>query len=71
MTCTNKEEVEGTVNLTKPGNKTMHTFFYFSISEFGGNLEGILDEGNYRTTVQTMHTICWKELHYALIGRAR
>ena len=57
MTCTNKAEVAGTFNLTKPGNNTMHTFFYFSISEFGGNLEGILDEVNYRTKVQTMHKL--------------
>ena len=28
MTWTNKEEVEGSFNLTKPGNNTMHTFFY-------------------------------------------
>ena len=30
----------------------MHTFFYSNIYEFGGNLEVMLDEGNYRTTVQ-------------------
>ena len=60
MTWTNKEEVEGSFNLTKPGNNTMHTFFYNNISEFSGNLEGMLDEGNlegmldegnYRSTV--------------------
>ena len=51
MTCTNKEEVEGSFNLTKPGNNIMRTLFYSNISEFGGNLEGILDEGKYRTTV--------------------
>ena len=44
MTCTNKEKVEDTVNLTKPGNNTMHTFFYSNISEFGRNLEGMLDD---------------------------
>ena len=27
MTWTNKEEVKGSFNLTKPGNNTMHTFF--------------------------------------------
>ena len=57
MICTNKEEAEGSFNLTKPGNNTMHTFLNNIISEFGGNLEGILDEGNYRTTVQTMHNL--------------
>ena len=35
-TWTNKEEVEGSFNLTKPGNNTMHTFFiilYLSLVE--------------------------------------
>ena len=44
MTWTNKEEVEGSFNLTKPVNNTMHTFFYNIISEFGVNLEDMLDE---------------------------
>ena len=48
MTWTNKEEVEGSFNLTKPGNNTMHTFFNNNVSEFGGNLEGMMDEENYR-----------------------
>ena len=60
MTCTNKEEVKGSFNWTKPGNNTMHTFFYSNISEFGGNLEGMLDEGKYRTIVQSIHNLCWK-----------
>ena len=51
ITCTNKEEVEGSLNLTKPGNDTMHNFFNNNISEFCGNLEGMLDEEKYRTTV--------------------
>ena len=42
----------------------MHTFFYNNISEFGGNLEGILDEGNYRSTVQNMHKISWKAQYF-------
>ena len=46
MTWTNKEEVEGHFNLTKPGNNTMHTFFNNIIFEFGGDLEGIMDERN-------------------------
>ena len=46
ITCTNKEEVEGNFNLTKPGTNNMHTFFYSDLSEFAGNLEGILDENN-------------------------
>ena len=60
MTGTNKEEVEGHFNLTKPGNNTMHTFLNSNISEFGGNLEGMLDEINYISTVQNMHKIGWK-----------
>ena len=59
-TCTNKEEVEGSFNLTKPGNNTMQTFSYSNISDFGGNLEGMLDEVRYRTTVQNMLKLGWK-----------
>ena len=64
MTWTNKEEVEGSFNLTKPGNINMHNFLYNNISEFGGNLEGMLDEGNYRSTVQNMHKFCWKAQYF-------
>ena len=64
MTCTNKEKFEGTFNLEKPGNNTMHTFFYSSISKFGGNLEGMLDEVNYRTKVQTMHKLGRKAQYF-------
>ena len=46
MTWTNEEVVEGSFNLTKPGNITMQTSFNNNISEFGGNLEGMMDEGN-------------------------
>ena len=68
MSCTNKEEVEGSFNLTKHVNNTMHTFFYSSISEFGGNVEGMLDEGNYRKKItnnaqdwleDTILQVCW------------
>ena len=45
MTCTDKEEVEGYLNLKTLGNSTMHTFLYSNISEFAENLEGILAEG--------------------------
>ena len=64
MTWTNKEEVEGSFNLTKPGNNNMHTLFYSIISEFGGNLEGMPDEGNYRTTVQTTNKLGWKAQYF-------
>ena len=38
----------------------MRTLFYSNISEFDGNLEGMLDEGKYRRIVKTMHKIGWK-----------
>ena len=50
--------------MTKPGNNTMHTFFYNNISEFGGDFEGILDERNYRSTVQNLHKLGWKAQYF-------
>ena len=38
----------------------MHTFFYSYISEFAGDLEGMLDEGTYRTIKKNMHKLGWK-----------
>ena len=64
MTWTNKEEVEGSFTLKKPGNNTMHTFFNNNISEFGGDLEGMLDEINYRPTVHNMRKIGWKAQYF-------
>ena len=64
MTWTNKEKVEGSLNLTKPGNNTMHTFFNNNISEFSENLEGMLDEGKYRSSVQNMHKNGWKAQYF-------
>ena len=46
----------------------MHTFFYSSISEFVGNFEEVLDEGKNRTTVQTMHKLCWKPKYFKSAG---
>ena len=51
ITCTDKEEVEGSFNWRTPGTNTMHTLFYSNISEFAGNLEGVLDEGTYKTKI--------------------
>ena len=42
----------------------MHTFFYSIISEFDGNLEGMLDGGNYKTTVQLMKNLGWKAQYF-------
>ena len=38
----------------------MHTFFYSNISEFAENLEEILDQGTYKTTIQNIHKLGWK-----------
>ena len=64
MTWTSTEIVEGSFNLTKPGTNTMHTFFYSNISEFGGDFEGMMDETNYRSTVQNMHKLGWKAQYF-------
>ena len=42
-------------SIKKYRNNNMHTFFYYNISEFAGNLEGIIDEVTYKTTIQNMH----------------
>ena len=33
---------------------------FFSLSDFCGNLEGMLDEGTYKTAIQNMHKLSWK-----------
>ena len=38
----------------------MHTLFYSNISEFSGNLGGMLDEVTYKTTIQNIHKFGWK-----------
>ena len=35
----------------------MHTFFYSNISEFSGNVEGMLYKGTFKTTIQNMHKL--------------
>ena len=50
--------------IKKTWKNTMHTFFYYNISEFAGNLEGILDEGKYRTIVQSTHKLGWKVQYF-------
>ena len=39
----------------------MHTFFYSNISEFAGKLEGMIDEGTYKTKIQNIYKLGWKE----------
>ena len=65
MTCTDKDIVEGSFNLKKTGNNTMHTLFYFyNISEFAANLEGIIDEGKCKTTIQNMYELGWMAQYF-------
>ena len=42
MTTTDKDDVEGSFNLKASRHNIMYTFFYSNISEFAGNLEGII-----------------------------
>ena len=48
----------------------MHALFYSNISEFSGNLEGMLDEGTYKKTMQNMHNIVWKAQFYTTLFRS-
>ena len=43
-----------------PRSNNMYTLFYSNVSEFAGNLEGMLDEVTYKTTIQNMHKLGWK-----------
>ena len=38
----------------------MRTFFYSNISEYAGNLEGMIDEEIHKTTLQNMYNPGWK-----------
>ena len=60
MTCTDKDIIEVSFNLKQSGSNTMHTLFYSNKSEFAGNLNGMLDEGKYKTTIHNMQNIGWK-----------
>ena len=42
----------------------MQTFLNNNISEFGGNLEGMLDEVKYRSKVQNMQKNGWKAQYF-------
>ena len=60
MISTDKYEVEVSFNLKTPKKDIMHTFFYSDISEFAGSLQGIINEGTYKATIQNMHKLGWK-----------
>ena len=51
MTTTSKDEVEGYFYFKTSRYNFMYTFFYTNISEFSGNLEGILDEATKKITI--------------------
>ena len=42
----------------------MHTFFYSNISEFAVNLEGMIDQVTYKTTIHNMHKLGWKAQYF-------
>ena len=42
----------------------MHTLFYSNISDFDGNLEGMLDEESHRTTIQNIYKLGWKAQYF-------
>ena len=59
MTTTDKNKFERSFNLKTSRNNTMYTFFNSNVSEFSENLEGILDDGMYKQSIQNMHKIIW------------
>ena len=67
MTTTDKYAVEESFNLKASRHNIMYTFFYSNVFEFYGNLQGMLDEGRYKTSIQNMHKIDWKENYFTLL----
>ena len=57
MTSNDKDEVESSFNLKTSRSITIHTFFYSDITEFAESLEGILNEGTFKTTIQNIHKL--------------
>ena len=64
MTTTYREDVQGSLNLKTSRHNIMYTFFYSNISEFEGDLEGILNERTYKTTILNMHKLGWKANYF-------
>ena len=60
MTTTDKHEVEVYFNFKTSTYYIIYNFFDSDISEFGGHLEGMLDERMYKTNIQNMYNIGWK-----------
>ena len=42
----------------------MYTFFYSNISGFAADLEVMLDEEAYKTSIQNMHKLVWKSNYF-------
>ena len=51
-------------SIKNPGTNNIHTIFYSNISEFAGNLEEMLDDGTYKTTIQNMYKLVWKAQYF-------
>ena len=62
MTTNDKYEVEGYFNSKTSRQNIMYTLFYSNIYQFAGNLEGIIDVGTYKTFIQNMQKLRWKEI---------
>ena len=60
ITITDIEDVEGSFNLNTSRHNIMYTFFYSNISDFSGDLEGIIDEGTYKN-IHTKYAETWLE----------
>ena len=73
MTNMDREDVEGSLNLKTSRHNIMYTLFYSNISEFSGDLEGMINEGTYKTTIINMHKLGWeanyfKSAHVSMLG---
>ena len=68
MTYTDKDYVKVPFNQKQSRSNNIHTFFHSNMSEFAGNLGGIIDEGTYKTTIQNMHKLGWKAQLFKYAG---
>ena len=57
ITTTDKDAVEGSFSFKTYRHNIVYNFVYSNISEFAGNLQVILDEGRYKTSIQNIHNI--------------
>ena len=64
ITTYDKEDFYGYLNFKTSRHYIMYTLFYSDISEFAGDLKGMLDEGTCKTSIRNMHKIGWKESYF-------